>query len=30
MWIPGGLCYLAAGLGFAWAWLAQRRPLEWR
>jgi putative membrane protein len=30
MWIPGGLCYLAAGLGFAAAWLAQRRPLEWR
>jgi putative membrane protein len=30
MWIPGGLCYLAAGLAFAAAWLAQRRPLEWR
>jgi putative membrane protein len=30
MWIPGGLCYLAAGLAFAAAWLAQRRPLGWR
>jgi putative membrane protein len=24
MWIPGGLCYLAAGLAFAAAWLAGR------
>jgi putative membrane protein len=31
MWIPGGLCYLAAGLAFAAAWLAGRgRPMEWR
>jgi len=31
MWIPGGLCYLAAGLSFASAWLAERgRPMEWR
>lgn len=31
MWIPGGLCYLAAGLAFASAWLAERgRPMEWR
>jgi putative membrane protein len=25
MWIPGGLCYLVAGLAFAAAWLAGRR-----
>jgi putative membrane protein len=31
MWIPGGLCYLAAGLAFTAAWLAGRgRPMEWR
>jgi cytochrome c oxidase assembly factor CtaG len=31
MWIPGGLCYLAAGLAFAATWLAQReRPMGWR
>jgi cytochrome c oxidase assembly factor CtaG len=31
MWAPGGLCYLAAGLAFAAAWLTQRgRPMGWR
>ena len=31
MWIPGGLCYLAAGLAFAATWVAERgRPMEWR
>lgn len=31
MWIPGGLCYLAAGLAFAAVWLAGReRPMQWR
>jgi cytochrome c oxidase assembly factor CtaG len=31
MWIPGGLCYLAAGLAFAAVWLAGReRPIGWR
>ena len=24
MWVPGGLCYLAAGLAFAHSWLAGR------
>jgi putative membrane protein len=30
MWIPGGLCYLAAGLAFAGTWLSGRgRPMSW-